>query len=135
MVEGGPGLRDEVGERDGGLSEEGDEDAGPAASEDADEAEAGGPSGAAGNEQGGVEVREQGGVVGIGRPADADEPEGGDGDGEPEAGGAIRVGHAGALPLPAGPLGHLEALLDPGAQAVPGDVGDVGRQVGQDQPG
>src|SRR5438876_6958099 len=55
VVEGGPGFWDEGCEREGIVSEEGAEDEGPAASEDADEAEASGASGASGGWEGEVE--------------------------------------------------------------------------------
>ena len=113
VVKRGPGFGKEGGEREVGVLEEGGKDEDPAASEDADEAEPGGPAGAAGEEVGAIEVGEEGrGVVGVVSAADADKPEGGDGDGEPKASGTIRVDHAGALPLPAAAFGHLEAMLN-----------------------
>jgi len=111
-VEGTPGERL--------MIEQGDEDASPAAPKATDQAQAGGIALAAlGSERGG-EIEQ--GAVGdgiVGLAADQEQPECGDGDGQPEAGGAVGILHAGALPLPPRSLGDLEALLDPGAQPVP----------------
>ncbi len=65
------------------------------------------------------------GIVGF--AADADQPEGGDRDREPEPGGPIGVGHPGGLPPPARPLGQLEPPLDPGPHPVPARVGGLER--------
>src|ERR687886_826955 len=54
---------------------------------------------------------------------------------QPQAPRSVRVGHARLLPVPAAALEPLEALLDPGPQAVPAHLCRFGRQVGQHQPG
>src|SRR5207244_126959 len=46
----------------------------------------------------------------------------------------LGITHAGALPLPSAALGDLEALLDPGAQAIPTRGAALGWQIGQDEP-
>ena len=65
---------------------------------------------------------------------DGDRPEGGDGKGQPEAGGTLRMVHTGVLPLPGAALVALEALFTPAAQAIPGGRAGGGRQVGEYEP-
>ena len=48
---------------------------------------------------------------------------------------ALRLGHAGRLPLPPASFGQFEPPFDPHAQPVPADIAGVGRQIGEDQPG
>jgi hypothetical protein len=78
--------------------------------------------------------RRLGGLGGLGVAPHPNRPQGGDGEHQPEAAGPGRVGHLGLVPLPAAALEVLETGLDPGPQAVPGDLGRDGRQVGHDQP-
>ena len=54
--------------------------------------------------------------------------------GQPQARGPVGLGHVGALPLPAGAFGDLEALLNPGPQPIPTGGTGLRRQVRQDQP-
>jgi hypothetical protein len=64
----------------------------------------------------------------------AQQPPGRHRDGQPPARRPLGLGHVGALPLPTGAFGDLEALLNPGPQAIPGGRTGLGRQVRQDQP-
>ena len=64
---------------------------------------------------------------------DGDSPEGGKG--KPQAGCAAGMVHPGELPLPTAAFVAFEALLAPGAQAIPGNRAGAGRQVGEDKPG
>ena len=66
--------------------------------------------------------------------ADAEPPPGCDRHRQPQAGSPLGIGHAGALPLPPGPFGELEALFDPGAQPLPTGLARGGSQLGQQQP-
>src|SRR6266481_2542024 len=63
-------------------------------------------------------VRHRTGRDGLVRLAtDAQQPQGGHGDGQPQARGPLGLGHVRPMPLPAGPFRDLEALLNPGPQA------------------
>ena len=64
-----------------------------------------------------------------------EQPQGGDRDGEPQAGRPLGIRHPRALPLPAAAFGNLEALLNPRPQPVPTRLTALGRQIGQDKPG
>src|SRR5262245_1434051 len=74
-------------------------------------------------------------LLSLGATTDPQQPERGDGYGQPQPLRSSRVFHPRMLPLPAAPLAVLETLFDPTAQAVPGSLGSLRRQVTQEQPG
>ena len=55
-------------------------------------------------------------------PAHTEQPQRRDGHGQPQPRRPVRVAHARAVPLPAGPLGDFKALFDPGPQAIPARI-------------
>ena len=65
---------------------------------------------------------------------DAQQPQGGHGDGQPQTRGSLGFGHVGTLPLPAGAFGDLETLFNPGPQPIPTGGAGLRRQVRQNQP-
>src|SRR6266446_5521830 len=65
---------------------------------------------------------------------DAQQPQGSDRHGQPQACRPFGLRHRGALPLPARALRDLEALLTPGSHAIPAGRTGLRRQVCQDQP-
>ena len=132
----GPRLWEKGAQRQGGLFEQGDQDRDPAAVKDTDHAQAGRSPLAplAGQGVGDIEQRARGDRL-LGRAADTEQPQRGHGHRQPQAGGAVGLGHAGALPLPARAFDTCELLFDPGPQAIPTRLAGVGRQIGQDQPG
>jgi len=67
--------------------------------------------------------------------AGADDPQGGDGEREPEPISAGGIGHTGVLPLPPAALDHFESAFDPGADTIPRSRTVRGGEVGQDEPG
>ncbi len=94
------------------------------------------PGCAATRGMGGRQLRQHGQRQGgFGSASDADDPQRGERHGQPEPFGAARVGHLGLFPAPPPALEVFGAAFDPGPQAVPGHVGDGGRQIGQHQPG
>src|SRR5206468_7722440 len=68
-------------------------------------------------------------------PADPPQPERCYCHGQPQPLRSSRFFHPRMLPLPAAPLAVLETLFDPTAQAVPGSICPLRRQVTQEQPG
>jgi len=99
-------------------------------------AERGGSDETGGTRRGGGEIADDGHVeILFKRVAGADDPQGGDGEREPEPLGAGGIGHAGVLPRPSAALNDCEAVLDPGADTRPGGGTVRGREVGQDEPG
>jgi hypothetical protein len=72
---------------------------------------------------------------GVSFAADAEDPEGSDGQGNPEAFCPLGGGDARLVPLPSASLEVFEAPFDPGAQAIPGGVSLSGRQVRDEKPG
>jgi hypothetical protein len=59
-------------------------------------------------------------------PTDAQQPQGGDGDGQPQAGRPFWPRHVRALPLPARAFGDFEPLLDPRPQPIPAGIAGSG---------
>ncbi len=59
-------------------------------------------------------------------------PEHGEGHGEPDALGAAWVAHLGLFPMPSVAFEIFIAAFNPRAQAIPGDIGVVGWQIGQE---
>ena len=72
--------------------------------------------------------------AGIGCSAHAHHPQGSHRQCQPETGGPGGISHAGVLPLPAAAFGELEAIFDPGAHPIPGDLGLLRGQIGYHQP-
>ena len=68
------------------------------------------------------------------RTTHADHPQGGDGQGQPEACYPLGGVHLGILPLPPTPLETFKALFTPASQAIPGRVTRLRRQIGQEKP-
>ena len=111
------------------------QDQGPTPAKDTHQPQAGGPPCPCGLRDQGRDVQDRAGRDRLVRlAADTEQPQRGDGDGQPQAGGALRLRHVGPLPLPAGALGDLKPLFDPGTQPIPTGGTGLGRQVSQDQP-
>ena len=130
-----PGLWEKHAQGQGLVVEQRHENQGPAPAKGTDKAQARGAPLAALHAKGRRHVQQRTvRDLGVGHAPHAQQPQRGDRDGQPQAGRPLRLGHPRALPLPACPLGHLEALLDPGPQPIPTGITGRWRQIGQDQP-
>jgi hypothetical protein len=130
-----PRFWEKAAQRQWGLVEPRDQDQDPAEASNTDQAQAGGAALVPLAGQGGQDVEQR--TLGDGRlggPSDTEQPQGGHGDGQPQARRPLWMGHAGALPLPVRPFGELEALLDPGPQSVPAGSAGLGGQSGEHEP-
>ena len=115
-----PRFRLKAASREAALIEQGHENDDPVPAKDAHQAQLGSPPGAGGRH--GVGCQQQERALGnrlLRHPANAEQPQGGNGDGQPQPGRSLRIGHAGALPLPAAAFGDLATLLNPRPQSIP----------------
>src|SRR5262245_44526769 len=130
-----PGFRDEAAQGQRGLVEQGHQDQVPAPAKDTHQPQAGGtPRPRLPGDQG-RDVRDGADWDRLlGLAPNAQQPQGGSGHGQPQARGPVGLRHVRALPRPAGALGDLEALLDPGPQPIPTGGTGLRRQVRQEQP-
>ncbi len=71
----------------------------------------------------------------LGGPARAHHREGSHGQDQPQPTSPRWIGHLGLMPAPAAPLAVFKPGLDPRPHPIPGDLCDLRRQIGQDQPG
>src|SRR4051812_1376438 len=72
---------------------------------------------------------------GLRAAAHPQQPEGRNGDRQPQPGGPLRVFHPCMPPLPTAPLAVLETLFDPTPHSVPRSIALLRQQITEDQPG
>lgn len=133
VLDTGPWFGHEVARGQPPSLEQGSQEQVPALAKDTDQAPACGPPPRL--PQGRTQVEEGAGGNGLlGGPAHTEQPQRGHGHGQPQPRRPLGIGHARVLPLPPPACGHLEALLDPGPQAVPTGLAALGGQIGQDEP-
>src|SRR5712691_5903558 len=135
LWDGRPGFGHQAAHGPRRLVEQRDQEADPAPAKDTHEPQAcGTPRPRRPRGQGG-DVRYRAGGKRLLRLApDAQQPQGGPGDGQPQARGPVWPRPVGALPLPARALSDLEAPHNPRPPSRPTGGTGFRRQIGQDQP-
>ena len=123
-----PGFRVKAAQREAMLIAQCHQKSNPSPAKHTHQVQLGGPPRSGGRELVGRQWQERAfGNPLLGYPADAEQPQGGHGDGQPQSRGSLRICHASALPLPPAPFGDLEALLNPRPQPIPTGLASAGR--------
>src|SRR5262245_27646762 len=128
-----PRFRREATEREAVVIEERYQDRHPAVAKDTDQAQLGGASRASPRCIVGREFEQRAHWKCLfHQPADAEQPQGGHGHRQPQSRRALRIRHAGTLPLPPTAFRYLKALFNPGSEPIPTGVASAGGQVGHE---